>query len=191
MGPETSSSSSSLKPTRAAFIRGLPESMPIEEVIERGREAGISINPSDVHSARYYMRQQAASQSAKAASASAKAAIASEAAASSAADGTTTRRTVLWSVKPGRVPVPPAADPSDPDEKRSSASSASVMASAVVNGRGRKRGKGARAAAPSEAATAQLEGQLQVILLRVGSDRVKQIIARMESAERVKLSAKE
>lgn len=49
-----------LLPTRAAFIRGLPESMPIEEVIERGREIGLSINPSDVHSVRYYMRQEAA-----------------------------------------------------------------------------------------------------------------------------------
>lgn len=48
-----------LKPTRAGFVRGLPESMPIEEVIERGKEAGIQLNPSDVHSARYYMRQEA------------------------------------------------------------------------------------------------------------------------------------
>jgi len=54
---------SQLKPTRASFIRGLPESMPIGEVIERGREAGLEIKPSDIHAARYYMRQAAASQS--------------------------------------------------------------------------------------------------------------------------------
>jgi len=52
---------SQLKPTRASFIRGLPESMPIAEVIERGREAGLEIKPSDIHAARYYMRQAATS----------------------------------------------------------------------------------------------------------------------------------
>jgi hypothetical protein len=49
--------STPLKPTRASFIRSLPESMPIAEVIERGREAGLEIKPSDIHAARYYMRQ--------------------------------------------------------------------------------------------------------------------------------------
>ena len=48
-----------LKPTRTSFIRSLPENMPVDEVIERGREAGITIQPSDVHSVRYYMRQEA------------------------------------------------------------------------------------------------------------------------------------
>lgn len=48
-----------LKPTRTSFIRALPLAMPIDEVIERGREIGISIQPSDVHSARYYVRQEA------------------------------------------------------------------------------------------------------------------------------------
>jgi len=52
---------SQLKPTRASFIRGLPEAMPIAEVIERGREAGLEIKPSDIHAARYYMRQAATS----------------------------------------------------------------------------------------------------------------------------------
>jgi hypothetical protein len=49
-----------IRPTRAAFIRGLPLAMPIEEVIERAREAGLVLKPSDIHSARYYMRQQSA-----------------------------------------------------------------------------------------------------------------------------------
>jgi hypothetical protein len=179
-GPETSSSTPSpLKPTRAAFIRGLPEAMPVEEVIERGREMGISINPSDVHSARYYMRQQAASQSAKAASQ----AVPAEAG----------RRTVLWSVKPGRVPVPSSAEEAEPEQQRPAVPAAGNSAGvAGLNGRGRKRGKAAaRGATPSEAATAGLEAQLQVIVLRVGSDRVREIIARMESAESVRSSAKE
>jgi hypothetical protein len=34
--------------------------MPVEEVIERGREVGIELQPSDIHAARYYMRQVAA-----------------------------------------------------------------------------------------------------------------------------------
>lgn len=34
--------------------------MPVEEVIERGREVGIELQPSDIHAARYYMRQMAA-----------------------------------------------------------------------------------------------------------------------------------
>jgi flagellar biosynthesis GTPase FlhF len=50
-------SQSPLRPTRAGFVRGLPLSMPVEEVIERGREAGIQLQPSDIHAARYYMRQ--------------------------------------------------------------------------------------------------------------------------------------
>lgn len=48
---------SELRPTRAGFVRALPLSMPVEEVIERGREAGIQLQPSDIHAARYYMRQ--------------------------------------------------------------------------------------------------------------------------------------
>jgi hypothetical protein len=46
-----------LKPTRAAFIRSLPLTVPVEEVIERAREVGLQLQPSDVHAARYYMRQ--------------------------------------------------------------------------------------------------------------------------------------
>jgi len=54
-----------LKPTRASFIRSLPEAMPVDEVIERGREIGLVINPSDVHSVRYYMRQVGKAQPAR------------------------------------------------------------------------------------------------------------------------------
>lgn len=59
---QTKSTTTSLQPTRAGFVRSLPVSMPVEEVIERGRDAGITLQPSDVHSARYYMRQASAAQ---------------------------------------------------------------------------------------------------------------------------------
>jgi len=51
-----------LKPTRASFIRSLPIDMPVEEVIERGREVGLEIQPSDIHAQRYYMREAATSE---------------------------------------------------------------------------------------------------------------------------------
>jgi hypothetical protein len=64
MQVEESTPTTPLKPTRAGFVRGLPLTMPIHEVIERGREAGIELQPSDIHAARYYMRQAAAAESA-------------------------------------------------------------------------------------------------------------------------------
>ena len=60
MQVEETTPSTPLRPTRASFVRGLPLEMPVEEVIERGREAGIELQPSDIHAARYYMRQVAA-----------------------------------------------------------------------------------------------------------------------------------
>jgi hypothetical protein len=60
MQVEETTQSSPLRPTRAGFVRGLPLTMPVEEVIERGREVGIQLQPSDIHAARYYMRQQQA-----------------------------------------------------------------------------------------------------------------------------------
>lgn len=61
---QTSMTNGSLKPTRAGFIRSLPLAMAVEEVIERGREAGLELQPSDIHAARYYMRQAAAAEAA-------------------------------------------------------------------------------------------------------------------------------
>ena len=63
MQVEETTPSTPLRPTRAGFVRGLPLTMPVEEVIERGREAGIELQPSDIHAARYYMRQAAAADS--------------------------------------------------------------------------------------------------------------------------------
>jgi hypothetical protein len=57
---QSQETTSQLKPTRASFIRDLPLSMPIDEVIERGREAGLELQPSDIHAQRYYMRQASA-----------------------------------------------------------------------------------------------------------------------------------
>lgn len=64
MQVEETTPTTPLRPTRAGFVRGLPLTMPIDEVIERGREAGIELQPSDIHAARYYMRQAAAAESA-------------------------------------------------------------------------------------------------------------------------------
>jgi len=63
MQVEETTPSTPLRPTRAGFVRGLPLTMPVEEVIERGREAGIELQPSDIHAARYYMRQMQAAES--------------------------------------------------------------------------------------------------------------------------------
>jgi hypothetical protein len=62
MQVEETTQSTPLRPTRAGFVRGLPLTMPVEEVIERGREVGIELQPSDIHAARYYMRQQQAAE---------------------------------------------------------------------------------------------------------------------------------
>jgi hypothetical protein len=61
---QTSMTNTGMKPTRASFIRSLPLAMPVDEVIERGREVGIQVQPSDIHAARYYMRQQSAAETA-------------------------------------------------------------------------------------------------------------------------------
>ena len=61
---QTSTTDTGMKPTRASFIRSLPLAMPVDEVIERGREVGIQVQPSDVHAARYYMRQASAAETA-------------------------------------------------------------------------------------------------------------------------------
>lgn len=46
------------KTTRAGFVRALPITMPVADVIERGREQGLEIKESDVHATRYYMREE-------------------------------------------------------------------------------------------------------------------------------------
>lgn len=60
MQVEETTPSTPFRPTRAGFVRSLPLTMPVEEVIERGREIGIELQTSDIHAARYYMRQQEA-----------------------------------------------------------------------------------------------------------------------------------
>lgn len=47
------------KLTNAGFVRSLPVEMTPEQVIEAGKKKGLEIKTSDIHSARYYMRQQA------------------------------------------------------------------------------------------------------------------------------------
>lgn len=160
-GQETTS----LKPTRASFIRGLPESMPVAEVIERGREAGIDINPTDVHSARYYMRQEAApppaprsafapaSEQGGSVETSTKPDPAKETVASPRPSGAQymPRRTIQASItaKPRAVPAPQAiAKP--------------------------------RAKQAPKATTKSLEEQLRLIVMRIGTDRARAIIEQVE-----------
>jgi hypothetical protein len=151
-----------LKPTRASFIRGLPESMPVAEVIERGREAGLDINPTDVHSARYYMRQAGGVLPAP------------SSAFAPAAEPT------------GPVAVPPKRDPAKEPPRPSGAQyipRRSIEASVPAKPR-------AVAAAPQAAgrtrtkytakATDSLEEQFRLIVMRIGTDRARAIIEEVE-----------
>jgi hypothetical protein len=44
------------KTTRAGFVRGLPLEVPVDEVIRRGKAAGLEIKKGDVYAARHYMK---------------------------------------------------------------------------------------------------------------------------------------
>jgi hypothetical protein len=142
-----------LKPTRASFIRGLPLSMPVEEVIERGREIGISIQPSDVHSARYYMRQEADAQLS---------AVSTDVA-------RVIRPLAFQSVDPQAVPKTdaPSASPTQPQRQ--------------PRGRaGRRQQKApARAQLPS---LDSVEDDLRAIVLRLGTDRIRAMIEAIEDS---------
>lgn len=51
------------KISRAQFVKGVPLSVPVADVIALGKKQGMRIKPSDVHAARYYMRKSAAASS--------------------------------------------------------------------------------------------------------------------------------
>ncbi|HKU41675.1 MAG TPA: hypothetical protein VJR89_26140 [Polyangiales bacterium] len=141
-----------LKPTRASFIRGLPESMPIDEVIERGREVGLSINPSDVHSVRYYMRQEAAQAGPPKPTPSSPPPVADVAA--------TVRRNYSL-LEAQRAPLESQSD----DAKR---------------GTRKERDKPRRKPTATVEATAAMEGPFREIVMRIGTDRAREIIAEIE-----------
>jgi hypothetical protein len=170
--------STPLRPTRASFVRGLPESMPIEEVIERGREAGISLNPSDVHSTRYYMRQEALAQ-------------------------LSSRPAV--SVRPPSMPQLVQATPlarTNAEKPKPDARPTNILGlRAATNGKERPVVKPRRTPAAPRAATpaapvkkaakmptlppvklsGSLEEQLRKIVLRIGTERARRIIELMEN----------
>ena len=141
-----------LKPTRGSFIRSLPLSVPVDEVIERGREIGLSIQPSDVHSARYYMRQE------------------DDARLSAVPASTEVARVIrpLAFQSPSAQPAPKTTAPAAPAEASSPA----------LHRRNRKQ---KRSAQPG-LSIATVEQELRTIVLRLGSDRVRAMIQTIEDS---------
>jgi len=140
-----------IRPTRTSFVRSLPETMPVEEVIERGREVGLNIQPSDVHSTRYYMRQEAL-------------AMASAVPASAA-----------------RMPPPVRLQPAVEENAREPRK-VEVEPEPSQSGRrgGRKRvGQVALRAAPAPS-LGSWKDQLRAMVVRMGSDRVRDAVAEIE-----------
>jgi hypothetical protein len=161
-----------LKPTRASFIRGLPETMPVAEVIERGREAGLDINPSDVHSARYYMRQggglQPASKSGFAPSLeSAPSGPAAEPTQEPAKENASPAKFFGAHQTSGRRVLPKVAKARPPQPVAALSSSSREIASKPRS----------KKAAQEDL---KMEEQLRVIVMRLGTDRAREIIEEVE-----------
>jgi hypothetical protein len=176
--------STPLKPTRASFVRGLPETMPLEEVIERGREAGIQLNPSDVHSARYYMRQEALAQLS----------------ARPSAPPQLVQATPVARVTPGKPKAEVKATsmlglraPSAPSSAHATSAARGGKKSVEVKSRrGRASAPAAvpvPAPAPAKRAKAapkldgSLEEQLRQIVMRIGTERARRIIEQIEDLQ--------
>lgn len=148
-----------LRPTRTSFVRSLPESMPVEEVIERGREVGLNIQPSDVHSTRYYMRQEALAMA-------------------SAVPASTSRLP-----PPVRLQPPVAERVREAREPRETREPQKVEPDPAppVRRAGRKRADQVPLrAAPAQSITSWKE-QLRVMVVRMGSDRVRDAVAEIEA----------
>jgi hypothetical protein len=149
----------SLKPTRGSFVRGLPLNMPIEEVIERGREAGLELQPSDIHSTRYYMRQAAAAEAAR------KSAV-----------------TQQLQLGPGFIGQAAKAA----EAQQASGEEAEANGIEGVERRSTNATRNKRALKHAAAAAAALDDQLRVLVLRLGTDRTRAIIAELEAlADRI------
>jgi hypothetical protein len=144
-----------LKPTRASFVRSLPETMPVAEVIERGREAGLEIKPADIHAARYYMRQTASAQGAG------KPGLAPHLVAEAAARGASSSKNAT-----GMYVV---------SGRSAEASEREQLASEAPRERA---GKRTRRAASAVGGT--LDDQLRTIVLRIGTERAREIIEQLE-----------
>lgn len=168
---QAESTTTSIKPTRAGFIRALPLTMSVEEVVERGREAGIALQPSDVHSARYYMRQAAAAQ---------------------AAHKATTAQQLVLGGNSNTVPsfLPPEnASPTGAQSASEQGDGARRGGRKRLDGSEGARGKAERFAPMASASKARgkkpspaiesessLEQQLRTLVLRLGTDRAHAVI---------------
>ncbi|HET6336016.1 MAG TPA: hypothetical protein VFG30_22475 [Polyangiales bacterium] len=174
----------SLKPTRASFIRSLPEAMPVEEVIERGREIGLVINPSDVHSVRYYMRQSTKGEPTRKSTAST-ASTAATSATSATSTSTLDRAGIAATVKrnyelieaqqtdlPDHSPAPVM----NGKKKRATNGAEPVTrAQPIVKERPKRR----PFATPIEIRA--MEQQLRTIVARIGTDRAREILDELEA----------
>jgi hypothetical protein len=186
---QTAEKATPLKPTRASFVRGLPEDMPIEEVIERAREVGLELKPSDIHSARYYMRQAAAGQTARAekgplrsAPASSVFAVTPRTTEGNAATATANARPEITVIPRVREPV---VKPRQPVVKSRAKREQQKAQKREQREQAQKR---EQAQAPSPRArpesAASLEKQVRAIAMRLGTERVRAIL---EEIERMKL----
>jgi hypothetical protein len=143
-----------LKPTRASFVRGLPETMPIAEVIERGREAGLEIKPADIHAARYYMRQTAAAQANK-----------------GKPKETNNKGTKLPAIHV--VPGRPINAFGDSDDERA------VFGSQPTAAESKTRAKRAARSAQS-AGSGSPEEELRLLVMRIGTERARAVLEQIE-----------
>jgi hypothetical protein len=170
-----------LKPTRASFIRSLPEAMPVDEVIERGREVGLVINPSDVHSVRYYMRQVNKGQPQRKPT--------STSTASTATSTTTTstlERGIAATVKRNYELIEAhQADESSPEPAPSVTPSTFAKKKRGTNGvESTSRSQLVVRARPKRLTAMEvrsMEQQLRTICSRIGTDRVREILDELEA----------
>lgn len=150
--------------------------MSVEEVIERGREAGLQINASDVHSVRFYMRRESAFPTLATSKSKSRAAqpLAVAPAPSEAPEPERTRITRELVPKPARVPTAR-------DRARGKAQAARrISAEEIVRSTKRVVQNTRKRESPTNASLSP-EGQLRVLLLRLGTDYAREIIAQLEN----------
>ena len=183
----------SLKTTRGSFVRGLPLSMPIEEVIERGREAGLELQPSDIHSTRYYMRQAAAAEAARKSSVTQQLQLGPGFIGQAAKDAGATHASGDEDDEPASKPVDRSTGTRNKRApKHASLATVGTMAKVAKMPKMPKMPTMATvakmAAMPPmpSASGAALDHQLRVLVLRLGTDRTRAVVAELEAlADRI------
>lgn len=173
----------SLKPTRGSFIRGLPLTMPIEEVIERGREAGLELQPSDIHSTRYYMRQASAAEAARKSSVTQQLQL-GPGFIGQAAKGADTKQGSLDRDRDRDRDHDRDRDRDDDGDGDRDGDRDPREANGRAERRAPARNKRALKHAP--VSSGSLDDQLRVLVLRLGTDRTRAVIAELEAlADRI------